>query len=136
MDVNFEVLADCVQGSPHAFFKTREVMESSYIWFQSWNMEMNCWGHHHLSEHPQSNGVVWPSPILILHYKHMPLIYISCEGVGAGSGSRSAMKTIGNRFSDWKNTFSHFKVFTRIRTRDLIVFGHDIIYGRSSNRFF
>ncbi len=48
--------------------------------------------------------------------------HTSDEGVGAGSGPRSAMKTIGNRFSHWKKHFHISKFLTGIRTRGLIVF--------------
>ncbi len=39
------------------------------------------------------------------------------------SGPRSAMKTIGNCFSNWKTHFHNSKFLTGIRTRGLIVFG-------------
>jgi hypothetical protein len=72
-------------------------------------------------QHPQSDVMVRPPPILISCYKHMPITYI-WWGSGAGSGPRSAVKTIGNCFSNWKTHFHISKFLTRIRSRGLIVF--------------
>jgi hypothetical protein len=46
-------------------------------------------------QHPQSDVVVRPPPIWY-HVTSICLSHISDEGVGAGSGPCSAMKTIGN----------------------------------------
>ncbi len=77
---------------------------------------------------PTTNNIRSPTLWFDLHpfWYHVTSIclsHISDEGVGAGYGPRSAMKTIGNCFSNWKTHFHNSKFLTGIRTRGLIVFG-------------
>jgi hypothetical protein len=95
------------------------------------------WEFHELYASPANSGVL-PAPFtnnirsptlwfdlhpFWYHVTSICLSHISDEGVGAGSGPRSAMKTIVNCFSNWKTHFHDSKFFTGIRTRGLIIFG-------------